>query len=66
MPSYATLVLLLLLWARNFTHIAPVYPAVYWGPGGLVSSGEAAHPAATALGTWCLLGKQIPNSPCLA
>ena len=28
MPNYANLVLL-------FTHIAPIYPAVYWGPGGL-------------------------------
>ena len=65
MPGYANLVLLFSL-ARSFTHIAPVYPAAYWGPGGLVSSGEAAYPAVTSMGTWCLLGKQIPNCPCLA
>ena len=23
-----------------------------WGPGGLVSTGEAAHPAVTLMGTW--------------
>ena len=34
-PGQATLVLLLFPWARNFTHIAPVYPAVKWRPGGL-------------------------------
>ena len=28
------------------------WPAVYWGPGGLVSSGEAAHPAVTSMGAW--------------
>ena len=27
------------------------------------SSGEAAHPAVISMGTWCLLGKQIPNCP---
>ena len=32
-----------------FTHIAPVYPAVFWGPGDLMSSGEAAHPAVTSM-----------------
>ena len=32
----------------------------------LVSSGEAAHPAVTSMGTWCLLGKQISNCPHLA
>ena len=31
-----------------------------WGPGGLVSTGEAAHPAVTSMGTWCKLGKQMP------
>jgi len=51
-PGLATLVLLLFPWARNFTHIAPVYPAVKWGPGGLVPTGEAAHPAVTSMGTW--------------
>ena len=25
----------------------------------LVSTGEAAHPAVTLMGTWCLLGKQV-------
>ena len=34
---------------RNFTHIVPVCPAVYWGPGGLVSTGESAHPAVTSI-----------------
>jgi len=29
-PSHATLVLLLLPWAKNFTNIAPVHPAVKW------------------------------------
>ena len=33
------------------TLLAPVYPAVYWGPGDLVSSGEAACPAVTSMGT---------------
>ncbi|XP_065917594.1 uncharacterized protein [Dysidea avara] len=42
------------------------YPAVYWGPGGLVSSVEAAHPAVASMGTWCLLGKQMPNCPSLS
>ena len=35
-PGCATLMLLLFPWARNFTHIAPVYPAVKmgtWWPG---------------------------------
>ena len=25
-----------------------------------MSTGEAAHPAVTSMGTWCKLGKQIP------
>ena len=29
-------------------------------------SGEAAHPAVTSTGTWCLLGKQMPTCPYLA
>ena len=58
-PSYATLVLLLLFpLARNFTHIATVYPAVKWGPGGLISIGEAAHSAITSMGTW---GSKFPT-----
>jgi len=42
----------------NFTQIAPVYSAVKWGPGGLVSTGEAAHPAVTSMGTW---GSKCPT-----
>ena len=51
--------------ARNCTHIAPVYPAVQWGPGGLMSTEEAALPTDTSMGTWCKLGKQMLNCPCL-
>ena len=29
-----------------------------WGLGGLVPTGEAAHPAVTSMGTWCKLGKK--------
>ena len=36
-----------------------------WGPGGLVPTGEAAHPAVTSMGTWCKLGKQMLDCPCL-
>ena len=57
-PGLATLVLLFPC-AKNFTHIALVYPAVKWGPGGL--DGEVAHLAVTSMGTWCKLGKQISN-----
>ena len=32
---------------KRYSHI------VYW----LVSTGEAAHPAVTSMGTWCLLGE---------
>ena len=35
-------------------------PAVKRGPGGLVSTGEAAHSAVTSMGIWCLLGQQMP------
>ena len=34
-----------------------------WWPG---VDWEAAHPAVTSMGTFCKLGKQIPNCPCLA
>jgi len=43
--------------SKKLTHTAPVYPAVEWGPGGLVSLGEAAHPVVTSMDTWCKLGK---------
>ena len=42
-------------------HIVPVYPLFKWGPGGLVSTGEAAHPVVTSMGT---LGSNA-NCPCL-
>ena len=35
------------------------------GPGGLVPTEEAAHPAVTSMGTWCKLGKQMLNRSCL-
>ena len=41
-----------------FPEHAPVYPADKWGPGELVSTGEAAHPAVTSMGTWYELRKQ--------
>ena len=28
-------------------------------------TGDAAHPAVTSMGTWCKLGKQMLNCPCL-
>jgi len=59
--SIPSQVLLLFPLAKNFTHIALVYPDVEWGPGGLVSTGEATHPAVTSMGTWCKLGKQMPT-----
>ena len=46
---------LLFPWARNFTQSTQL------GPNGLVSTGEAAHPAVIPMGTWCKLGKQISN-----
>ena len=36
------------------------------GPSGLVSFGEAAHQVVTSMDTWHLLGKQMPNCPCIA
>ena len=30
-----------------------------------MSTGEAAHPAVTSMGTWCKMGKQVSNCPCL-
>jgi len=32
-----------------------------WGPGGLVSTGETAHPTVKSIGTWCKLGSKCPT-----
>ena len=57
-PAQGTLILLF-AWARNFIHIAPVYPAVKRGPG--VNWGNS-PPSCNISG---YLGKQMLNCPCL-
>ena len=49
MPNYANLVLLFLI-LLQYTQLCI---------GALVSSGEAANPAVTSMGNWCLLEKQM-------
>ena len=51
-PGVTTFMLLLFPWPNNFTHIAPSsLPRCI--NGGLVPTGEAAHPVVTLMGTWC-------------
>ena len=60
MPSYTWSKLVLLFPLETLLTLLQSTQLLKWEPGSLVSTGEAAHPAVTSMGSWYKLGKQMP------